>query len=81
MHRSDLDNVVWHALHGWRYASHSTVLQMLPIGDAEITARRGLTSFLHVSDTNTVARKLYESMGLAVRASLRLGKIERESIP
>jgi predicted GNAT family acetyltransferase len=42
--------------------------------------RRGLTSFLHVSDTNTVARRLYESMGLIVRASLRLGKIERESL-
>jgi ribosomal protein S18 acetylase RimI-like enzyme len=44
----------------------------------EAHRRRGLTSFLHVGDTNTVARNLYESMGLIVRASLRLGKVERE---
>jgi predicted GNAT family acetyltransferase len=38
---------------------------------------RGVASFLHVSESNTRARRLYESMGFSVRASLTLGKIER----
>lgn len=39
--------------------------------------RRGVGSFLHVSEGNAVARKLYESMGFAVRARLALCKVER----
>jgi ribosomal protein S18 acetylase RimI-like enzyme len=39
--------------------------------------RRGVGSFLHVSEGNMAARKLYESMGFAVRASLPMCKIER----
>jgi ribosomal protein S18 acetylase RimI-like enzyme len=39
--------------------------------------RRGVGSFLHVSESNLAARKLYESMGFAVRASLPMCKIER----
>ena len=39
--------------------------------------RRGVTSFLHVSEGNVGARKLYESMGFVVRASLPLCKVER----
>jgi ribosomal protein S18 acetylase RimI-like enzyme len=39
--------------------------------------RRGVGSFLHVSEGNVAARKLYESMGFAVRASLPMCKIER----
>jgi ribosomal protein S18 acetylase RimI-like enzyme len=39
--------------------------------------RRGVGSFLHVSEGNMAARRLYESMGLAVRASLPMCKIER----
>jgi ribosomal protein S18 acetylase RimI-like enzyme len=34
-------------------------------------------SFLHVSEGNRAARKLYESMGFVVRASLPMCKIER----
>jgi ribosomal protein S18 acetylase RimI-like enzyme len=41
--------------------------------------RRGVASFLHVSEGNTAARRLYESMGLVVRASLTMGKVEREN--
>ncbi len=39
--------------------------------------RRGVASFLHVSEGNTGARRLYESMGFVVRASLLMCKIER----
>jgi GNAT superfamily N-acetyltransferase len=38
--------------------------------------RRGVGSFLHVSEGNSVARRLYESMGFAVRASLPMCKVE-----
>jgi len=40
---------------------------------------RGVDSFLHVSEGNVAARRLYESMGFVVRASLPLGKIVREA--
>ena len=43
--------------------------------------RRGVGSFLHVSEGNTVARRLYESMGFAVRASLAMCKVERTASP
>jgi GNAT superfamily N-acetyltransferase len=39
--------------------------------------RRGVASFLHVSEGNAGARRLYESMGFAVRASLLMCKVER----
>jgi len=39
--------------------------------------RRGVSSFLHVSEANSGARRLYDSMGFVVRASLALHKIER----
>jgi GNAT superfamily N-acetyltransferase len=39
--------------------------------------RRGVGSFLHVSEGNAGARRLYESMGFVVRASLLMCKIER----
>jgi len=39
--------------------------------------RRGVRSFLHVSEGNTGARRLYDSMGFTVRASLDLCKVER----
>jgi ribosomal protein S18 acetylase RimI-like enzyme len=39
--------------------------------------RRGIGSFLHVSEGNAVARRLYESMGFVVRASLGMCKVER----
>ena len=42
--------------------------------------RRGVRSFLHVSEGNTGARRLYESMGFAVRASLAMCKVERMSV-
>jgi ribosomal protein S18 acetylase RimI-like enzyme len=38
--------------------------------------RRGVGSFLHVSESNAVARRLYASMGFEVRAALPLAKIE-----
>ena len=41
--------------------------------------RRGVASFLHVSEGNVGARKLYESMGYVVRASLPLCKVERST--
>jgi GNAT superfamily N-acetyltransferase len=37
---------------------------------------RGMASFLHVSETNVAARRLYESMGFAARASLTLATVE-----
>lgn len=39
--------------------------------------RRGVRSFLHVSEGNAVARRLYDSMGFVVRASLPMSKVER----
>jgi ribosomal protein S18 acetylase RimI-like enzyme len=39
--------------------------------------RRDIGSFLHVSEGNTAARRLYESMGFAVRAQLPMCKVER----
>ncbi|MGC1522808.1 MAG: GNAT family N-acetyltransferase [Steroidobacteraceae bacterium] len=39
--------------------------------------RRGVGSFLHVSEGNAAARRLYESMGFVVRASLAMCKVER----
>lgn len=39
--------------------------------------RRGVRTFLHVSEGNGAARKLYDSMGFAVRASLPMCKVER----
>jgi ribosomal protein S18 acetylase RimI-like enzyme len=40
---------------------------------------RGVQSFLHVSEANLAARRLYESMGFVARASLALAKIGRAS--
>jgi ribosomal protein S18 acetylase RimI-like enzyme len=42
--------------------------------------RRGVRSFLHVSEGNSGARKLYESMGFVARASLALYKVERIAV-
>jgi ribosomal protein S18 acetylase RimI-like enzyme len=39
--------------------------------------RRGVATFLHVSEENHHARCLYESMRYATRASLLMGKVER----
>lgn len=39
--------------------------------------RRGVRSFLHVSEGNAAARRLYDSMGFEVRASLDMCKVER----
>jgi ribosomal protein S18 acetylase RimI-like enzyme len=39
--------------------------------------RRGVKSFLHVSEGNAAARRLYESMGFVVRAGLPMLKVER----
>ena len=39
--------------------------------------RRGVRSFLHVSEGNLPARRLYDSMGFAVRVSLPMCKVER----
>ena len=41
--------------------------------------RRGVGSFLHVSEGNAGARRLYESMGFVTRASLLMRKVERET--
>jgi ribosomal protein S18 acetylase RimI-like enzyme len=40
---------------------------------------RGVQSFLHVSESNEAARRLYESMGYVSRASLALAKVERNN--
>jgi GNAT superfamily N-acetyltransferase len=42
--------------------------------------RRGVASFLHVSEANAGARRLYESMGFVVRASLLMCKVERSTV-
>jgi GNAT superfamily N-acetyltransferase len=42
--------------------------------------RRGVGSFLHVSEGNAGARRLYESMGFAIRASLPMCKVERTTV-
>jgi GNAT superfamily N-acetyltransferase len=39
--------------------------------------RRGVRSFLHVSEGNAAARRLYASMGFVMRASLPMAKVER----
>jgi GNAT superfamily N-acetyltransferase len=39
--------------------------------------RRGVGSFLHVSEHNAAARRLYDSMGFVIRASLPMCKVER----
>jgi ribosomal protein S18 acetylase RimI-like enzyme len=39
--------------------------------------RRGVASFLHVSEGNAGARRLYDSMGFVTRASLAMCKVER----
>ena len=39
--------------------------------------RRGVASFLHVSEGNAGARRLYQSMGFVERASLPMCKVER----
>jgi ribosomal protein S18 acetylase RimI-like enzyme len=39
--------------------------------------QRGLESFLHVSENNAGARRLYESMGFVVSGSIEMGKVER----
>ena len=39
--------------------------------------QRGVASFLHVSESNAVARRLYESMRFEARVSLPLAKLER----
>ena len=41
--------------------------------------QRGVASFLHVSEGNAAARRLYESMGFTARASLSMAKIERRA--
>jgi predicted GNAT family acetyltransferase len=41
--------------------------------------RRGVGSFLHVSESNAAARRLYESMGFEARAALPLARIERNA--
>jgi GNAT superfamily N-acetyltransferase len=43
--------------------------------------RRGVGSFLHVSEGNAGARRLYQSMGFEVRASLEMCKVERTASP
>jgi GNAT superfamily N-acetyltransferase len=43
--------------------------------------RRGVASFLHVSEGNAGARRLYGSMGFVVRASLLMCKVERRALP
>jgi GNAT superfamily N-acetyltransferase len=39
--------------------------------------RRGVRSFLHVSEGNAAARRLYDSMGFVARASLPMCRVER----
>lgn len=43
--------------------------------------RRGVATFLHVSEENHHARRLYESMGYILRASLPMAKVERTTSP
>jgi GNAT superfamily N-acetyltransferase len=43
--------------------------------------RRGVGSFLHVSEGNSGARRLYQSMDFVVRASLEMCKVERTAFP
>jgi ribosomal protein S18 acetylase RimI-like enzyme len=39
--------------------------------------RRGVATFLHVSEENHRARRLYETLGYTLRASLPMAKVER----
>ena len=41
--------------------------------------RRGVDSFLHVSEGNEGARRLYDSMGFEARASLLMCKVDRRA--
>jgi ribosomal protein S18 acetylase RimI-like enzyme len=41
--------------------------------------RRGVGSFLHVSEGNSAAERLYDSMGFKVRSRLPMCKVERSS--
>ena len=43
--------------------------------------RRGVRTFLHVSEENHHARRLYDSMGYVLRASLPMCKVERSTTP
>lgn len=43
--------------------------------------RRGISSFLHVSEGNAGARRLYESMRFVVRAGLGMHKVQRLADP
>jgi GNAT superfamily N-acetyltransferase len=43
--------------------------------------QRGVATFLHVSEENLHARRLYESMGYVLRANLPMGKVERNVSP
>jgi GNAT superfamily N-acetyltransferase len=43
--------------------------------------RRGVSTFLHVSEENHQARRLYDSMGYVLRASLPMCKVERNTTP
>jgi ribosomal protein S18 acetylase RimI-like enzyme len=40
---------------------------------------RGMQSFLHVTESNTPARTLYERMGFQTRRVVELGRVERDS--
>jgi ribosomal protein S18 acetylase RimI-like enzyme len=43
--------------------------------------QRGVSTFLHVSEENHQARRLYDSMGYVLRASLPMCKVERIPTP
>jgi len=43
--------------------------------------QRGVSTFLHVSEENHQARRLYDSMGYVLRASLPMCKVERTTTP
>jgi GNAT superfamily N-acetyltransferase len=70
---------------GWRFVSRCTQPDFAGRGHARRLTRallsrhrrRGVGSFLHVSEGNVGARRLYESMGFVVRASLLMCKVER----
>jgi hypothetical protein len=77
---------------GWRFVSRSSILQLFPAADIPESGcrltrallcrhrRRGVGSFLHVSEGNAGARRLYESMGFVTRASLAMCKVERTAV-
>jgi len=43
--------------------------------------QRGVSTFLHVSEENNHARRLYDSMGYVLRASMPMCKVERTTNP